>query len=495
MNLVGIEEQKYISENDTVLSLGCGIMPELTDVILTYPKTVLKCKRLVGVDAYKPYIDNLKSRGIEVVEWDLEDYPYPFEDNSFDHVLINDVAEHMKKLKYVNILFSESERIARKSVMGVTPKKFDINDGGTINTWGLGNNKLQYHHVLIERKYLLDRGYEINKIPDDKLYFFRKRLNLRILHLYDVAGVANIMCKYQRLLGHESKVMMDINQDPYSIGSFYNCEYYEGNKLKNVKFKPIRKIISLLRYIKWSYRIIKEINEYNPDIIHIHVHWWFPFIIPFRKKLIEFHGTEVRKRWFDNSLNIYRRVRDWNFYFYSLMNMPVYVSTEDLIKEIPDNIKPFKRENNIFNPVNSLVSNKYRRLIDNPVDIEHFKPVENKTHDNNAIYCLNKYEKSLEAIDYAVKNNLKLFVLNRAIGEFIEYRDLPEFLSKFSYYIDRHNIDSLSKTALESLSMGLTVIDYNGNVINDLPHKHNPYEVAKKTIKIYRKIVGGELNA
>jgi hypothetical protein len=92
---------------------------------------------------------------------------------------------------------------------------------------------------------------------------------------------------------------------------------------------------------------------------------------------------------------------------------------------------------------------------------------------------------------WANDNELIMSMFDRTENEVIPYDDMPETLGKYHYFIDRHRIQSLSKTALESLAMGLTVIDWKGKELMGLPDKHDPYNVAKRTIEIYDKILSG----
>jgi hypothetical protein len=49
----------------------------------------------------------------------------------------------------------------------------------------------------------------------------RQRDFMRIIHTWDQAGVAYILDKYQRLLGHETAVIRAIDHDKYGIDAFY----------------------------------------------------------------------------------------------------------------------------------------------------------------------------------------------------------------------------------------------------------------------------------
>lgn len=67
----------------------------------------------VVVDSYNIPKDNFKR-----VKWDLNKFPYPFKDNSFDIVYMSHVLEHLKDP--VKVL-EEMHRIARKKVWVLVP--------------------------------------------------------------------------------------------------------------------------------------------------------------------------------------------------------------------------------------------------------------------------------------------------------------------------------------------------------------------------------------
>ena len=73
-----------------VIDLGCG-NGEFTLKI----KDKIGCNKIFGVDIYEPSVKKAKSRGIEVIKHDLNVFPYPFEDGSFDVVVSNQVIEHL----------------------------------------------------------------------------------------------------------------------------------------------------------------------------------------------------------------------------------------------------------------------------------------------------------------------------------------------------------------------------------------------------------------
>ena len=176
MNWAGDLIQENIEETDTVLDLGCGIMQATLDFIPTYPNTRLKCKKLFGVDIHQPYLDFLNDLGIETLKWDLRDVPLPFEDKSYDNVILTDILEHLPHIEYVNKLIRESKRIARKKIIVLTPRKF-TNNIKSINCpypykQNIEKNEFQRHHILIKKKYLKKNGFEVYRIGTSGKYLF-----------------------------------------------------------------------------------------------------------------------------------------------------------------------------------------------------------------------------------------------------------------------------------------------------------------------------------
>ena len=90
-----------------------------------------------------------------------------------------------------------------------------------------------------------------------------------------------------------------------------------------------------------------------------------------------------------------------------------------------------------------------------------------------------------------MKNGWEFYVLDRSPpkNEWILYENMPEFLSQFEYFIDRKEIKSLSKTALEALCLGMKIVSCDEKIVSELNPIHAPLNVAKNTIKQYLKEV------
>jgi len=486
--------QDNIEETDTVLDLGCGIMQATLDIVSSYPKTRLKCKKLVGVDIYQPYLDYLNDLKIETLQWDLTKTPLPFEDKSFDVILITDILEHLPTVEDANRLIEESMRIARKIIFFVTPSIFFKNETGIQNVYPYeqfeGHNEFQRHHLFLDRKYLKENGFKVIK-KGVHFYGSRKLVN-KIIHVWNVAGVSSIMCKYQNRLGYDVKLYSSKELDTYGYSEIYKentIEYYQLKSfiIKNEYFKKIRnnkiyliikKVINQLNFIL---KLKKVVDDFKPDIIHFHILEYIPIIFKIMgyKLLIEFHGTRMRYKYYDGSINKSRKTPRWIFRLYQILGIPLFVSTPDLLRDVPDYNKP------------KLIS----KLISNPVDKDIFNTVIHKPIKGTALFVLNKYD--VENLDEAIlrskKKGYNLIIHDRNKGIVFKHLDFANYLSSFEYYIDRIKIDSLSKTALECLAMGLKVVDWKDDLIEELSLEHDPYNVARKTLEIYDMIMVGQL--
>ena len=102
---------------------------------------------------------------------------------------------------------------------------------------------------------------------------------MRILHIWDQAGVAFVLAKYQRLQGHNSKAIMVREYDKYGIGKFYK-QYAIDATLQDFGQKSID-------------------EGHSADILHVHSR--SDMVFKFRKEfgnskkiILQYHGTDIR---------------------------------------------------------------------------------------------------------------------------------------------------------------------------------------------------------
>lgn len=164
-----------IGKEETVLSLGCGVLQDIEG---------LECKEITGIDIYDPYIKHLKKAyhgdltkrffvgDITVIEW-----PY----QAYDVIIATDILEHLPHDQAVSML-AKMKRWARRAIIVYTPKVFFDNVTENLDGQcdvlkkiagdkdskykGLGINKHQAHQCVITQEELEGKGYHIVNNPD-----------------------------------------------------------------------------------------------------------------------------------------------------------------------------------------------------------------------------------------------------------------------------------------------------------------------------------------
>ncbi len=265
-------------------------------------------------------------------------------------------------------------------------------------------------------------------------------VTMKVLHIWDHAGVSGILATYQRGMGYDVEVIKRDGFDPHGINEYYGIKIYRG-RARNFYFFLIR-------------------ETKNWDLIHFHAD--FIHLLPFIRKpiVLHFHGSELRNRKVKIShLRLIQKISSIK---------EILVATPDLLSILP-----------------------HATWLPTPIDTEHFSHslfVRNSKQ-NTALYIHNWYESGDHAGELAERYGLELTVLNRAKNERIPYEHMPEYLSQFEYFIDRKEIHSLSKTGLEALMMGLKVIKgWTGKrAIQEESTLHYPDKVAEMTLNIYKK--------
>jgi hypothetical protein len=292
-----------------------------------------------------------------------------------------------------------------------------------------------------------------------------------VLHIWDQAGVAFILAKFQQINGNESKVIRVKNADKYGIDEFYK-EYG--------LFVAPEELVN---------RSIEEARRANV----IHIHSLPEMVINIRNTykeskviILHYHGTDIRGSE-DNSRifnlrnilgprNLARKIRNRRLHIKAQrLADRVIVSTPDLIQLV---------KGSIFLP--------------NPIDTNHFnkKLIKERSSDANDDVCkgilVNSEVTNVNlAINYCKQKNINLNIdIHDRTKNPICYKDIPNFLKKYNVYIDLRFVNekllkNLSKTALEALACGLRVINYNLEYVDNLPSEHYPMNVITMLSSIY----------
>jgi ubiquinone/menaquinone biosynthesis C-methylase UbiE len=178
MNWLGELSQKHINKNDTVLDLGCGVMSATMESFWNSGMPRIVAKFVLGVDIYEKYLKAINYlEGVFLIKHDITDMSI-FIDKSFDVVLALDILEHLERKDAFKVI-KEMERVARKKIIVYTPAVFDDNVRNVDNVYGLGKNKYQEHLCLLNRKYFLQRGYEVTMVEDGNSIFAVKTMEYK----------------------------------------------------------------------------------------------------------------------------------------------------------------------------------------------------------------------------------------------------------------------------------------------------------------------------
>ena len=259
----------------------------------------------------------------------------------------------------------------------------------------------------------------------------------RILHVWNTAGVASVIAKFtDRRFGTQSSVITRRAADRVGLTS-YGRAYSDG---ASVFFA---RALLMAR---------------NADLVHVHS---LDKMVPWLKRcygkpvVIHYHGTDIEGRWSEKQPR-------WAKADY------VAVSTANLLEGAPA----------------SAVH------VPNPVDTDLFRPAGPTPDPKSAVSF--RYGMDHQAEMVAKELGLQLTWLDRWS---VPHSGMPETLARFAYYIDMRKppghieARSVGKAALEALATGLKVVDWEGRVVEGLPHENDPTSVAAKWNEVYAKLL------
>lgn len=270
---------------------------------------------------------------------------------------------------------------------------------------------------------------------------------LKVMHVWDQAGVACLLAKYLRKDGHKVDIFKRSGYDPFGILKYYSVSEVD---LDGKQFLDL----------------VTEKSEYY-DIIHIHS---IPSLVSKIKRknktckiVLHYHGSDVRKKPISELIKC------------NMQADCILVATEDLLAYFPK-----------------------ATYLPNPIDIEHF--VFQKRNSKNAFsfYSDGEFPDKTEQLLKNKGINFKINYINRLKNPIL-YTDLPKFFINYGIYVDIRFIDinntnkqlitSFSKTALECLASGIRVLSPYFKMEEKLPEIHKPKIVLEKTMEIYQSLM------
>ena len=137
-----------------LLDVGCG--KGLIHAPLKARSRRMNAVEIVGIDAYLPYLRNVKSQGSEAIQAHAS--YLPFRDRVFDGVIALEVIEHLSEEEGRRML-DELERVCRGRIIVSTPKRFEEQGAGDPNPFEL-------HRSAWAAEDFRKRGYKVRYLPE-----------------------------------------------------------------------------------------------------------------------------------------------------------------------------------------------------------------------------------------------------------------------------------------------------------------------------------------
>ena len=242
------------------------------------------------------------------------------------------------------------------------------------------------------------------------------------------------------------------------------------------------------------------------DIIHVHS---LPeIVIKLRKKFgtkkifLHYHGTDLRKS--ENlyhfnkkkgfSSNLKKNISSLRFKLKLLrLGHRNYfnLTAQELSKKIHMTAQESATKILVSTP-DLLYHLKNAVYLPNPIDLEHFSSKTNFTPKRDyALIINNEATDTIKSLEFCKNNDIKFNIhVHDRINEPLMYHNMPDFLRRFSIYIDIRFVDdillkSMSMTGLESLACGIKVLDYNLKILEKFPENHVPKKVIETLLSIY----------
>jgi SAM-dependent methyltransferase len=132
-----------------VLDVGCGFGKWGYLCTSNYWQTFASVRgshpEIVGCDGYEANVEMSRKSGCYREVLHLLVPPLPFDDCSFDSVLLVEIVEHLEQSS-AKLLIREAKRVARHRVIISTPNYPDIRDGtNSMTGWNALDAHLSYH--------------------------------------------------------------------------------------------------------------------------------------------------------------------------------------------------------------------------------------------------------------------------------------------------------------------------------------------------------------
>ena len=255
---------------------------------------------------------------------------------------------------------------------------------------------------------------------------------MNFLHIFSMAGTAEIFGYYARKLGHYSLVLQLRSLDPFGFGDHY------GNTLYFDNYDKLLEAADTLRN-ESDVIILHDFIEFTPEFDDNNLMYYF-------------HGSKLR--------DILSKQPDS---MEEIRNHKTFLSTSDLLTIIPDGIH-----------------------INQPIDLELFKKINDKPR--NGQLCINREYQRDQIEPKILKRYPDCVYRSRNTNTIIPYSKMPEFLNEWESYVDwkfdyskpPKTLHVPSMTGLQALACGCKVSGPSGAYNEKLLLKHDAVKVTRE---------------
>ena len=151
------------------LDVGCarGILGSIL-------KSERNPKRLVGIDAFDPYLDSAKRTGAydSLLKLDIAKDPLPFSPKEFDVIFCLEVIEHLQWHQAL-ILLADMEAIGKRVIITSPSGYFDQDE--------IDGNPFQKHKCVMPPQFLKSRGYRIKGICSESFRLLGRSIGINVM--------------------------------------------------------------------------------------------------------------------------------------------------------------------------------------------------------------------------------------------------------------------------------------------------------------------------
>ena len=266
---------------------------------------------------------------------------------------------------------------------------------------------------------------------------------MKVFHIWTIGADGSISRIACQPYGYKTRVLMRYVHDPFKMTDYYGDE---STMLDGINF--------------YQYAILAC---FDFDIIHIHGVTELVAMIrsryPDKKIIIHYHGSDIA-----NCSNNELRISQ------TISANAICYSTPDLAQYLPDNA--------IYIP--------------NAINTNLFRPIECKK-DGAFIFKI-RYLDWQKVINFVDKFNIDYEIIDRETNT-TPFYEMPVLYNKYKMFIDvkgYSNRDGIgqaySKSGLEALACGLTVLNHAGEFVQGLPEIHTIEHKGKILNDLYKSL-------